>query len=90
MGDRAPRREIVSDARRDFAAKAAAPYLHPRLATTEISDDDEYPEHYSMDLTKLTDEELIAFERMLIKAHRRVLPPPIDLDVEDKSAGTAA
>jgi hypothetical protein len=70
-------------ARKDEMAKAAAPYLHPRLVASD--EKDEEPVQYSMDLTKLSDDELIAFERMLIKAHRPVvLPPPIDLEVEDE------
>jgi hypothetical protein len=77
-----PRTKGVTDARRDRMAMAAAPYLHQRLCTLEP---EEEPPEYSMDLTKLTDDELIAFERMLIKAHRPVVkktddpasvPPP--------------
>ena len=59
----------VTNARRDRMAMAAAPYLHQRLSALEP--EKEEPQ-YSMDLTKLTDEELLAFERMLIKAHRPV------------------
>jgi hypothetical protein len=76
----------VSDARRDFVAKAAAPYLHPRLMASDGKD--QVPVQYSMDLTKLTDEELMLFERMLIKAHRPVLPTPLDLEAEDDEGGT--
>jgi hypothetical protein len=50
------------------AAKAAAPYMHKRRTEADPLD----PMRYSMDLTKLTDEELAIFERILIKAHRPV------------------
>jgi hypothetical protein len=60
----------VTDERRDRMAMAAAPYLHQRLSALEP--EKEEPQ-YSMDLSKLTDDELIAFERMLIKAHRPVV-----------------
>jgi hypothetical protein len=49
------------------AAKAAAPYLHKKRDEAAVE-----PMQYSMDLTKLTDDELIALERMLIKAQRPV------------------
>lgn len=48
------------------AAVQAAPYVHPRLAAIQIQQLQE-PQH-SLDLTKLTDEELIFFERILAKA----------------------
>jgi hypothetical protein len=50
------------------AAVAAAPYMHKK----RTEDDPMSPLRYSMDLTKLTDEELAIFERILIKAHRPV------------------
>ena len=59
----------VTNAQRDRMAMAAAPYLHQRLCALEPEEEEP---RYSMDLTKLTDDELIAFERMLIKAHRPV------------------
>jgi hypothetical protein len=52
------------------AAVAAAPYMHKK----RTEDDPMSPLRYSMDLTKLTDEELALFERILIKAHRPVPP----------------
>jgi hypothetical protein len=48
----------ITHARRDEMAKAAAPYLHQRLVASD--EKDEEPIQYSMDLTKLTDEELAA------------------------------
>jgi hypothetical protein len=48
------------------AAKAAAPYMHKRRTEADPLN----PMRYSMDLTKLTDEELAILERILIKAHR--------------------
>jgi hypothetical protein len=59
----------VTNARRDRMAVAAAPYLHQRLSALEPEKE---PPKCSMDLTKLTDDELIAFERILIKAERPV------------------
>ena len=53
------------------AAVAAAPYMHKK----RTEDDPMSPLRYSMDLTKLTDEELALFERILIKAHRPVPQP---------------
>ncbi len=48
------------------AAKEAAPYVHPRLAAIQVQKLAE-PQH-SLDLTKLSDEELIFFEKILAKA----------------------
>lgn len=62
------------------AAKAAAPYLHRR----RVDETEDVPMHYSMDLTKLSDDELIAFERMLIKAHRPV--QMIEAQAEEEKA----
>jgi hypothetical protein len=56
-------------ARRLEAAKAAAPYMHPRLAPGQ----EEKPEpRYSIDVRKLSDEELMQYERIFIKGHVRV------------------
>ncbi len=77
----------VTNARRDDMAKAAAPYLHQKLSSLELTGAEKGPEQYAMDLTKLTDEELMLFERMVIKA-QRPLPPLLDLDPEDDEGGT--
>ncbi len=70
------------------AAKAAAPYLHRKLPqAVELDGTDGGPIRYSMDLTKLTDEELMALERMLIKAQRPMLPL-LDLDAEEDENGS--
>jgi hypothetical protein len=63
----APRNE-ASNARRDKMAKAAAPYLHPRIAAVEVTGEEPDPEEYSIDLEKLTTEELTAFQHMMAKA----------------------
>lgn len=55
------------------AAVQAAPFVHPRLAAIQIQQLAE-PQH-SLDLTKLTDEELIFFERILAKAQ---ITHPVD------------
>ena len=46
--------------RRDAMARAAAPYLHPRLATVEHRAG-------SLDMSKLTDEELQQLHKMLLR-----------------------
>ncbi len=72
----------ITHARKDEMAKTAAPYLHPRLMAKHEPDQ---PVRNSIDLTKLTDEELIAFEKIVIKAQRPVLPPPLlGFDAEDE------
>ncbi len=69
------------------AAKVAAPYLHRKLPqAVELDGTDGGPLRYSMDLTKLSDEELMLFERIVIKAQRPV-PPLLDLDTEDDEGG---
>jgi hypothetical protein len=74
----------VTDARRDEMAKAAAPYLHQKSSSLELTGADEGPVQYSMDLTKLSDEELMAFERIL-----PVLSPPLlELDPVGDRGGT--
>lgn len=59
----------ASDDRRDQMAKAAAPYIHPRLAAFDIKNNPRPVEH-SLDLTKLTDDELRALERIVAKSQR--------------------
>jgi hypothetical protein len=46
-----------SDARRD-AAKAAAPYVHPKLASVELKGDRDNPLIHEIDVTGLPDEVL--------------------------------
>ncbi len=54
----------VSNSRRDEMAKAAAPYIHPRLeAVSMVSEQD-----YAIDASKLTDDELATVTRLLAKA----------------------
>jgi hypothetical protein len=52
-------------------AKAAAPYIHPRLAAVEVTGKDRGPEP-SLDLSKLSDEELSILERIVAKAQKTV------------------
>jgi hypothetical protein len=47
-------------------AEAAAPYLHPKLRAIEI-DDVAGPEQPSLDLTKLTDEDLDQLHQIVTK-----------------------
>jgi hypothetical protein len=49
-----------------YAAKSAAPYCHRKLAPLAV---EEKPERrYSADLDKLDDDELVQFERLLMKS----------------------
>lgn len=63
--------EKVAAAKMD-AAKAAAPYLHPRLAQVDINSTNRQVKH-SLDLSKMTDEELAFFERIVAKTQVVVL-----------------
>lgn len=53
----------ASDARRDEMAKAAAPYVHPKLASMQHSGPNGGP--IEIDLTGLSDEQLAALEPVL-------------------------
>ncbi len=53
------------------AAKAAAPYMHPRLPPVQF-EEEKLGSNYSIDLTKLSDEELMQYERIWLKGHVRV------------------
>jgi hypothetical protein len=53
--------------RRDEMAKAAAPYVHPKLAPAR--------QEGFYDLTRLSDEELKAFELLTLKALGEAKPP---------------
>lgn len=51
--------------RRDDMARAAAPYMHPRMAAVEMTGKDGAP---LFDLQRLTDQELDAIEELVRKA----------------------
>jgi hypothetical protein len=51
---------------RCYMAEAAAPYLHPKLRAVEI-DDVAGPEQPSLDLTKVTREDLVQLDQILTK-----------------------
>ncbi len=74
----------LPDERRDWAASQAAPYVHPRLSAIDLRQV-EPPPRYALDLSKLTDEDLIELRRITAKAqvplieHRRARPEPIDV-----------
>jgi hypothetical protein len=73
----------VTVRRRDEMARAAAPYFHPRLQAIDLNAVRE-PVQHSLDLTKLNDEELMQFERILAKAQ-----VPLDmLDDDDQHEAT--
>jgi hypothetical protein len=55
-------------ARRLKVAKAAARYLHPRLAPGQVEEERPEPKY---DLRKLSDEELMQYERILTKMQVR-------------------
>jgi hypothetical protein len=59
------RDETAPPERRDEMAKAAAPFVHPRLATTRIQGDKDAP---LFDLSALTDNELAFLRRTILKA----------------------
>ncbi len=46
------------------AAKAAAPFVHPRLAAIQVT----AKRRYALDVTKLTEDELAMLERIMLKA----------------------
>lgn len=54
--------------RQDAAAKAAAPYMHYRLASVELSNRDGEPTRHQIDLTRLSDEELATLQKLTRKA----------------------
>jgi hypothetical protein len=61
--------ETASPKRRDAMAKVAMRYLHARIKTAPLPK----PEpQYSLDLSKLSDEELRQYEKILMKASVRV------------------
>jgi hypothetical protein len=59
------RDETQPPERRDEMAKAAAPFVHPRLATTKVQGDRDAP---LFDLSGLTDSELAFLRRTILKA----------------------
>ncbi len=79
--------EIVNNVKarpalRFAAAKAAAPYMHPRLASIAVQAETKWP----IDARKLTEEELAQLEPLLLKSQssqqddelfRAILPPTV-------------
>lgn len=61
-------RRKAHQARQDWAAQTAAPFMHHRLSAIEISGPDGGPIHQKVDITKLTGEELDALEKLVRKA----------------------
>ena len=59
------RDETAAPERRDEMAKAAAPFVHPRLTTTKVQGDKDYP---LFDLSALSDSELAFLRRTILKA----------------------
>jgi hypothetical protein len=59
------RDETAPPERRDEMAKAAAPFVHPRLAATKVSGDKDAP---LFDLSALTDNELAFLRRTVLNA----------------------
>ncbi len=57
----------VPNERVDEMAKAAAPYIHPRLSAVAVKSADDSERPCPVDLSKLTDEELALWERLLLK-----------------------
>ncbi len=78
--------KVVNDesapmARRIEVAKAAAPYIHPRFAAVQVEEIKPEP-RYSIDLRRLSDEELMQYERIVMKGQVRV-DQPDELDELD-------
>ena len=61
------RDENAPSERRDEMAKAAAPFVHPRLATTKVQGDKDAP---LFDLSALSDSELAFLRRTILKAQQ--------------------
>lgn len=61
-------------------ARAAAPYIHPRLVAVEISEKNKPQTKQSIDVTKLTDDELAFLERLIMKSQTTTV---IDNDPQD-------
>jgi hypothetical protein len=61
------RDETAPPERRDEMAKAAAPFVHPRLQTTKVQGDKDYP---LFDLLALSDSELAFLRRTVLKAQQ--------------------
>ena len=59
------------DRRRDWAAQAAAPYVHPRLSAVAVTESPPQPEPEESILPLLTDEELDQMEVLLERAEAR-------------------
>jgi hypothetical protein len=62
----------ASHERKDNMARAAAAYVHPRLAAVEITGKEGGPTQESLDLSKLSDDELAILERIVLKAQKTV------------------
>jgi hypothetical protein len=72
--------------RRDRMAMAAAPYVHSRLTATEITGAERGPVKYSVDLKKLSNEQLVQLERIMTVCS---VPQPANDDDAIDQAGTA-
>jgi hypothetical protein len=62
--------EQETDERRQWAAEHAAPYMHAKLASIEISSADNGPVKHEVDLAKLSDKELDQLEALVVKASK--------------------
>lgn len=66
------------DERRDWAAQAAAPYVHPKLASVDMKVDDSREKKLAEAkvIDALTDQELEALETILLQGQRRANGQP--------------
>ena len=62
------------------AARSAAPYLHPRLASVDITNNQQV--RHKLDLEKLSTEELKQLEQITMKAQMTYVEDP-DSEIED-------
>lgn len=56
------------EARKDDMAKAAAPFMHARLSNVELKGELEQKVQHSLDLKKLSDDELMLLEKLVSKS----------------------
>lgn len=63
-----PLRRPYSDAKKEWAVEKAIPYLHHRLAAMQLTGADNGPVKHTVDVRKLSDQELLELEKIMSKA----------------------
>lgn len=72
------KKKKYSETDKKWAAQMAAPYLNQRLSALQVTGADNGPIQYSVDVRKLSDDELLHLEKIMSKASM-----PIDDENED-------